>query len=67
MQSQATFCEGTYALCIKAPCSGIPTLDRLGNSVIERALCSCDVVKGFSMAPAPARTARRSRSRAAPT
>ncbi len=51
MQSQATFCEGTYALCIKAPCSGIPTLDRLGNYVIERALCSCDVVKGFSMGP----------------
>jgi hypothetical protein len=51
MQAQATFCEGTYALCIKAPCSGIPTLDRLGNYVIERALCSCDVVKGFSMGP----------------
>jgi hypothetical protein len=51
IQNQATFCEGTYALCIKAPCSGIPTLDRLGNYVIDRALCSCDVVQGWSMGP----------------
>jgi hypothetical protein len=51
MQNQANFCEGTYALCIKAPCAGIPTLDRLGNYVIERALCSCEVVQGVSMGP----------------
>jgi hypothetical protein len=51
IQNQANFCEGTYALCIKAACSGIPTLDRLGNYVIDRALCSCDVVKGVSMGP----------------
>ena len=51
VQNQANFCEGTYALCIKAPCSGIPTLDRLGNYVIDRALCACDVVEGVSMGP----------------
>jgi hypothetical protein len=51
VQNQANFCEGTYALCIKAPCSGIPTLDRLGNYVIDHALCSCDVVQGWSMGP----------------
>jgi hypothetical protein len=51
LQKQATFCAGTYALCIKAKCSGIPTLDRLGNYVIDRALCACDVVEGISMGP----------------
>ena len=58
IQNQANFCEGTYALCIKAHCTGIPTLDRLGNYTIDRALCECDVVQGVSMGPAPARTAR---------
>src|ERR1051325_2564956 len=51
IQNQATFCEGTYALCIKAACTGIPTMDRLGNYVIDRALCACDVVQGVSMGP----------------
>ena len=51
IQNQANFCEGTYALCIKAACSGIPTLDRLGNYVIDRALCACDVMQGVSMGP----------------
>lgn len=51
VQNQATFCEGTYALCIKAPCSAIPTLDRLANYYIDHALCSCNVVKGWSMGP----------------
>ena len=51
MQNQANFCEGTYALCIKAKCSGIPVLDRLGNYVIDRALCECDVMQGVSMGP----------------
>ena len=51
VQSQATFCDGTYALCIKAPCSAIPVLDRLGNYVVNSALCSCDVVQGWSMGP----------------
>ncbi|HEX2164062.1 MAG TPA: hypothetical protein VHM02_08950 [Thermoanaerobaculia bacterium] len=48
---QSTFCEGTYALCIKAPCSAIPTLDRIGNYYVEHALCECDVVRGWSMGP----------------
>lgn len=48
---QSTFCEGTYALCIKAPCSPIPTLDRIGNYYVEHALCECDVVRGWSMGP----------------
>jgi hypothetical protein len=48
---QAQFCEGTYALCIKAPCSPVPTLPRLGNYAVEHALCSCEVVKGWSMGP----------------
>lgn len=48
---QSTFCDGTYALCIKAPCSAIPTLDRIGNYYVEHALCECDVVRGWSMGP----------------
>lgn len=51
LQEQATFCDGTYALCIKAPCEPIPTLDRLINYEVEHALCSCDVVSGWSMGP----------------
>src|SRR5262249_7378585 len=51
LQQQATFCEGSYALCIKAKCAGIPTLDRLGSYVIDRAPCACDVAKGISMGP----------------
>jgi hypothetical protein len=51
IQAQATFCDGTYALCIKAPCSPIPTLDRLINYQVDHALCSCDVVDGWSMGP----------------
>lgn len=50
-RNQNVFCEGTYALCIKAPCSAIPSLDRLSNYTIDKALCSCDVVKGWSMGP----------------
>jgi hypothetical protein len=51
IRNQAVFCEGTYALCIKAPCSPIPTLERLSNYGVEHALCVCDVVKGWSMGP----------------
>jgi hypothetical protein len=51
IQAQATFCDGTYALCIKAPCSPIPTLDRLINYQVDHALCSCNVVDGWSMGP----------------
>lgn len=48
---QANFCKGTYALCIKAACSPIPTISRLTNYEIDHALCSCDVVEGWSMGP----------------
>ncbi|HXO18792.1 MAG TPA: hypothetical protein VOA87_02580 [Thermoanaerobaculia bacterium] len=48
---QATFCQGTYALCIKAPCRPIPTLARLGTYAADYALCSCEVVQGWSMGP----------------
>ena len=51
IQNQATFCDGTYALCIKAPCVGVPTMDRLGNYTIDHAACSCEVEKGWSMGP----------------
>ncbi|HEY0783597.1 MAG TPA: hypothetical protein VGE98_14150 [Thermoanaerobaculia bacterium] len=51
LQNQATFCDGTYALCIKAPCTAIPTLDRLANYSVTSALCECDVVQGWSMGP----------------
>jgi hypothetical protein len=48
LKSAATFCNGTYALCIKAPCTPIAS----ANGEIDSALCSCDVVKGWSMGPA---------------
>ena len=47
LKSAATFCNGTYALCIKASCTPIAT--RTGH---DSALCSCDVVDGWSMGPA---------------
>lgn len=50
-QNQATFCEGTYALCIKAPCTPIPTIDRLGNYTYDRVACSCEIENGWSMGP----------------
>lgn len=59
IQQNATFCEGTYALCIKAPYVAIPTLDRLGHYVTDHAACSCEVVQGWSMGRAPASTAGR--------
>jgi hypothetical protein len=51
LRNQDVFCDGTYALCIKAPCSAIPTIDRLGNYAVDYALCSCDLVQGWSMGP----------------
>lgn len=51
LEEQASFCDGTYALCIKAPCSPVPTLERLLNYGLDHALCSCDVVSGWSMGP----------------
>lgn len=51
LKNQAVFCEGTYALCIKAPCVPIPTMDRLGTFTIDKAACSCTVESGWSMGP----------------
>jgi hypothetical protein len=51
LRNQDVFCDGTYALCIKAPCSAIPTIDRLGNYAVDFALCSCDLMQGWSMGP----------------
>ena len=51
IRQQTTFCEGTYALCIKAPCTPIPTQPRLVNYATDHALCSCNVVRGWSMGP----------------
>jgi hypothetical protein len=51
LQNQAVFCEGTYALCIKAACNPIPTIDRLGNYTYDRASCSCGIENGWSMGP----------------
>jgi hypothetical protein len=49
LKTAATFCDETYALCIKAPCT--PILSGNGRE-IESALCTCDVVDGWSMGPA---------------
>jgi hypothetical protein len=46
-----TFCEGAYALCIEASCSPIVSRGQDGHLAVERALCACDVVEGWSMGP----------------
>jgi hypothetical protein len=51
LKRTAQFCDGTYALCIKVPCTPIASRGKGGTS-IDSALCSCDVVKGWSMGPA---------------
>jgi hypothetical protein len=68
MKEQATFCEGTYALCIKAPCSAIPTLDRLINYSSDQALCSAPAMwsRAGRWDREPARIARRSSRMAGP-
>lgn len=50
-RNQSVFCQGTYALCIKAPCSPIPTIDRLGNYDYDRVSCTCEIENGWSMGP----------------
>jgi len=48
----ATFCNGEYALCIKAPCSPIVSRKKSdGTYSIEEANCTCDVLTGWSMGP----------------
>jgi hypothetical protein len=51
-QLASTFCNQTYALCIKAPCSPIVTHNKKdGTYSIEQADCVCDVLPGWSMGP----------------
>jgi hypothetical protein len=49
----AIFCQQTYALCIKAPCSPIASRKPDGTFSIEQANCICDVLPGWSMGPGP--------------
>jgi len=52
---QPVFCNEVYALCIKAPCVdvGVVTYDSTtGAYSIDKAQCSCAVLKGWSMGPA---------------
>jgi|SRR5580693_2438258 hypothetical protein len=56
-----TFCEGYYALCIKAPCTPVTT-----PSGSNQAECRCEVVKGWSMGPAACTVAERSWPQAPP-
>lgn len=44
----ALFCEGPYALCIKAPC--VPVVN--ANGSVSTVVCSCTVEQGWSMGPA---------------
>jgi hypothetical protein len=52
LKAAATFCDGTYALCIKAACAPIASRSSGGGNAIDSALCSCEVVKSWSMGPA---------------
>lgn len=47
--SAATFCNGQYALCIKAPCSPIVSRNSDGTYSTTQANCTCDVLTGWSM------------------
>src|SRR5712692_3075235 len=49
----AIFCQQTYALCIKAPCSPIVSRKSDGTFAIEQANCTCEVLPGWSMGPGP--------------
>jgi len=49
--NQDVFCQGVYALCIKALCRPVPTIDRLGNYAYDRVSCSCEIESGWSMGP----------------
>lgn len=51
--SDAIFCNGTYALCIKAPCTPVA-----GDAT--KVSCSCVVEQGWSMGPAACTDAGRS-------
>ncbi|HWW59758.1 MAG TPA: hypothetical protein VN181_00185 [Thermoanaerobaculia bacterium] len=48
----ANFCEGRYALCIKAPCTPIVSRDATtGAYSVTEANCICDMEVGWSMGP----------------
>ncbi|HKO54586.1 MAG TPA: hypothetical protein VJ276_01840 [Thermoanaerobaculia bacterium] len=49
--SPATFCQGQYALCIKAACSPIVSRNSDGTYAVQEANCVCDVLTGWSMGP----------------
>jgi hypothetical protein len=50
---QPVFCNEVYALCIKAPCTETVAYDSTtGTYSIDQAVCSCEVLKGWSMGPA---------------
>lgn len=54
IQENATFCDGQYALCIKASCEPIISRDKDTNEfTVTGANCVCDVVDGWSMGPDP--------------
>ncbi len=45
-----TLCNGTYALCISAPCTPIPVYNQqTGKIEVTTALCECEVVNGPSL------------------
>jgi hypothetical protein len=54
----AVFCDGYYALCIKALCRPTPGQDK--------AECVCTVEQGWSMGPAPCSAVGRSQAKPAP-
>ena len=46
------FCNEVYALCIKAPCTQTVTYNStLGAYALDKAVCTCEVLKGWSMGP----------------
>lgn len=47
----AFFCEGAYALCIKAPCTPVVTKNSDGTYAVTEANCICDMEVGWSMGP----------------
>jgi hypothetical protein len=46
-----TFCNGQYALCIKAPCTPIVSRNSDGTYSVSQAHCVCEVLTGWSMGP----------------
>jgi hypothetical protein len=57
-KGEATFCDGYYALCIKAKCKPATA----GPNKSTEADCQCVVEKGWSMGPAPCTDPTRSQT-----